>query len=612
MKKYLNSKLVVTSSLVLMFGLAACSDSDNDANTNTSENEGEQTGDSETMYREDGVYSIDMFSSTIEPEGEAVGGVLNYALSSDTPIAGTLNPIWSSGVPDREATDWFYGAMFTLDETYTYSNEKLTSVELNDEGNVVNIKFNEKATWHDGEPLTMDDYLYAYEIIAHPDYTGVRFTSTLRDIEGIMDYHNGDSDTISGINVISDEEIEITFNDASPAIMASGLWSSPLPRHVFEQYDIAEMEEVSEVRENPIGFGPYIVDTITPGESVTYTKNEDYWDGEPKLDGVTFQVVNPSVVAQSLRSGEIDMVTFPESQFHENAELDNVHWLGRVGPSYSYVGFKLGTWDSENGMVDTDPDAKMSDVNLRKAMAMAVDWNEIGDQIYNGLRWNATSVIPPFHSFYHDDSNEGIPFDPEEAKRILDEAGYELNGDYRQTPEGEELVINYASMSGDQTNELLANQNIQAWNDIGLDVQLVDGALMEFNSFYDRVGQNGDDDPAIDIYAGAWSVGTDPDPSGIWGPDQLFNFTRYSSDELTDIFERGNSEEAVDLDYRQNVYNEFQEYFNEVVPAFPTVYRAEIVALNKRVSGYSQDNFNPNLSFHTIQLNSEEPYVHGQ
>ena len=71
------------------------------------------------------------------------------------------------------------------------------------------------------------------------------------------------------------------------------------------------MKDISsspEVRQKPIGFGPFKVDTIVPGESVTYTKNEDYWRGAPKLDKVTLKVINPNVVVQSLEKGEVDTV----------------------------------------------------------------------------------------------------------------------------------------------------------------------------------------------------------------------------------------------------------------------------------------------------------------
>ena len=64
-------------------------------------------------------------------------------------------------------------------------------------------------------------------------------------------------------------------------------------------------------------------------------------------------------------------------------------------------------------------------------------------------------------------------------------------------------------MSGGETAEPIANWYIQNWEDVGIKVQLLDGRLHEFNSFYDMVEA---DDPKIDIYQGAWGTGSDPDP----------------------------------------------------------------------------------------------------
>ena len=64
-------------------------------------------------------------------------------------------------------------------------------------------------------------------------------------------------------------------------------------------------------------------------------------------------------------------------------------------------------------------------------------------------------------------------------------------------------------MSGGETAEPIANWYIQNWADVGIKVQLLDGRLHEFNSFYDMVEA---DDPKIDIYQGAWGTGSDPDP----------------------------------------------------------------------------------------------------
>src|SRR5699024_9341556 len=125
------------------------------------------------------------------------------------------------------------------------------------------------------------------------------------------------------------------------------------------------------VRVNPIGYGPYKVDSIVPGESVTMVRNDDYWRGTPELDGVTVRVVNPNVVVQSLQRGDVDVVSsFPTDQYADNKDMSNVEFLGMVDVAYTYIGFKLGRW--EDGEVVMDPDMKMSDVNLRRAMWHAV------------------------------------------------------------------------------------------------------------------------------------------------------------------------------------------------------------------------------------------------
>jgi peptide/nickel transport system substrate-binding protein len=369
------------------------------------------------------------------------------------------------------------------------------------------------------------------------------------------------------------------------------------------------MSSSDAVRKNPIGFGPFKVESIVPGESVVYSKNEDYWRGEPKLDEVVLKVINPNVVVQALETGEVDTVdSFPVNQYPDNADMSNVEFLGLVDRAYTYIGFKLGTW--RDGEVAPDPDAKMGDVNLRKAMWHAVDNKTVGERFYHGLRWNATTLIPPSHPEFHDATNPGLTYDPERAKELLDEAGFiDVDGDgIREDKEGNEFVINFASMSGDDIAEPLTQYYIQAWEQVGLKVELLDGRLQEFNAFYDRVGQNGDDDPAIDIYQGAWGVGIDVDPTGLYGRDAIFNFTRYASEENDRLLAAGVSEEAFDVKKRQDIYNEWQQLMVDEVPVFPTLYRAAVVPVNNRVVNYSIGD-GTDMYLHEIAVTAEEPFV---
>jgi peptide/nickel transport system substrate-binding protein len=304
--------------------------------------------------------------------------------------------------------------------------------------------------------------------------------------------------------------------------------------------------------------GPYKVDSITPGEAVVMSKYEDYWRGEPNLDGVELTVVSPSSIANALETGEVDVaINFPTDQYPDVEGMEGVEWLANIEGAYTYIGFKLGEWNEDEGRVDYKPEEmKMGDKELRRAMWHAMDNDAVGERFYNGLRWKATSLITPYHANWHDDSLEVPEYDPEQANQILDEAGYEdTDGDgFRETPDGEPLEINFASMSGGDTAEPLANYYIQSWKDIGLNVQLTNGRLIEFNTFYDMVEN---DDPEVDIYQGAWGVGSDVDPYGLYGPDVPFNYPRYATEESTQLMEEGNSPEAFDVEQRQEIYNEW-------------------------------------------------------
>src|SRR5699024_8055004 len=300
---------------------------------------------------------------------------------------------------------------------------------------------------------------------------------------------------------------------------------------------------------------------------------------------------------------------FPAGQFADNADMSNVEFLGAIDLYYAYIGFKLGTWDAEKGEVATDLDGmKMGDINLRKAMAHAIDTEAVGEKLYNGLRWKATTFIPPSHPEYHDDENPGHVYDVDKANEILDEAGYEWaeGEEFRTDPDGNELVMNFASMSGDEIAEPLADFYIQSWHEVGLNVQLLEGKLHEFNSFYERVGETGEDDPKIDIFAGAWGVGSDVDPRGLYGRDAMFNFSRYSSEENDKILADGVSEEAFDTKYRQEVYKEWQQLMLDEVPVIPTLYALEIVPVNNRVINWSLDAAEK-MYCYEVAVTQEEP-----
>ena len=247
----------------------------------------------------------------------------------------------------------------------------------------------------------------------------------------------------------------------------------------------------------------------------------------------------------------------------------------------------------------------MADVKLRQAMGYALDNNAVGEKFYQGLRRNATQLMIPAFKEYYDDSLKGYTYDLEKAKKLLDEAGYkDTNGDgIREDKNGKPLKIKFASMSGGATAEPIANYYIQQWKQIGLDVELTNGRLIEFNSFYDKLDA---DDPEIDVYMGGWGTGSNPNPTGLYGRKAQYNFSRFATPELDAIFDKINSYEAVDKEYRAKAYKEFANYMFENAPVIPTLFRKNITAVNNRVKKYD---ITPGTDFTNsdIEVTAKEP-----
>ena len=587
--------LLVGLMLALSVFLAACSGKDDGDTAGEKDKEKDKekvTEEGEDPEEDEGdelVFPLDASNT----DAVVADGELTYAMVSDTPFEGTLNKVFYSGAPDAEVMEFFEEDLLATDGDYIITNEGAAEFELGEDNKSITLTIRDGVKWHDGEDVKASDLLYAYQLLGHPDYIGDRYTFTISNVAGMPEYHKGETDEISGIEVSEDEKsITINYDIASPSIM-SGVWTAAVPRHhvgdvMKDEVTIEDLVASDKIRVEPIGFGPYKVAKIVPGESVQYERFDDYWRGEPAVKSVILKVVNTSSIVKSVQSGDADVAVIPADQYLNVKDLGNIELLAKVDLAYTYIGFKLGKWDGKKKENITDPDSKLADKRVRQAMWHAMDNDVIGEEMYHGLRFPATTLIIPVFESFHDESNPGRGYDPEKANELLDEAGFtEKDADgFRKDADGNEFVLNFASMEGGEVAEPIAEWYIQNWEAVGIKVQLVDGRLHEFNSFYDMLKT---DDPKIDIYQGAWGTGSDPDPEGLYGRTAEFNYTRFTSEENDRLLAEGTSEKSFDLEYRKDIYNEWQELMVEDVPVAPTVYRYELTAVNNRVTNYSID-----------------------
>lgn len=599
-------KWAVASSLALssMLVLAACGDEEETTNegTDTEENTNEETDEGSTDI------GSTLGTDTTNADEAIEGGTLKVALVAQSPFQGIFSwTLYEDGY-DADLMEYTTNAIFETDGDFLATDEGIASMSVDEEAKVVTIKIREGVKWSDGEPLKIEDLMLPYEIIGHPDYTGVRYDADFKNIVGAEEYNAGTADTISGITKVDETTMTIALKEVSPAIasIGAGIWGYAEPSHIIKDIPVAELVEHDAVRLNPVTLGPFKINKIVPGESVEYVKNEHYWKGEPKLDGVVVKVVPSSSAAVALQNGEYDMaVGFGATQYDQIESLENIEILAREELAYTYLGFKLGKMDTEAGQVVMDPNAKMADKNLRKAMGYALNIEEVSDVYYYGLRSRANSFIPPVFASFHNADLPGYTYDPEKAMELLDEAGYvDKDGDgIREDKEGNPLEIRLATMSGDDIAEQITQYWLQNWADVGLNVTLTTGRSIEFNAFYDKVQA---DDPEIDIFMGAWGTGTNPSPMGLYSNDAAFNFSRFATEESQELLVAIDSPEAFDTDFRKEKLLAWEELMAEEAPVIPMNNRLEITPVNKRVKNFSID-YTSDLGLEDVQLTADAP-----
>ncbi|MER2076804.1 oligopeptide ABC transporter substrate-binding protein [Psychrobacillus psychrotolerans] len=611
----MNKKLLALLALLLtmMLVLAACNSDEDTSKPADEPDKTEDGGEKEDDGAEENAEepaSDDLFSVVLDNEGEAIkGGTLQVALVNDSPFQGIFSYTLYEDAYDSEIMAYSSNVLFDTDGDFLISDGGIATLDVDEASNKATIKIQDGVKWSDGEPLKIEDLIQPYLIIGHPDYAGVRYDSDFQNIVGAVEYHDGKADTISGLKKVDETTLEISFNKVSPAIYSGGdgLWFYAEPSHIVKDIPVAELLESDAVRKNPVTLGAFKFDKIVPGETVQFVRNDNYWKGQAKLDGVVIKTVPTASAAKALETGEYDLaLSFPTSAYENVKDLENISLLGRQELYYSYVGFKLGKYDYDASVAITnEEEAKMGDKVLRQAMGYALDIEQVNEVFYFDLRERANSLIPPVFKSFHDASIEGYNYDPEKAKKLLDDAGYkDTDGDgLREDPKGEKLSIKLAAMAGDETQEQVISYYLQNWDEVGLDVQLATGRLIEFNTFYDKVQA---DDPEIDVFMGAWGTGTNPSPAGLYSKTAVYNFSRYTSEDLEGLLTAIDSPEAIDGEFRAKKFREWQEYMQDVSAVIPMQFRYELLPINNRVKNWDFG-YDTDFDYIDIELVADTP-----
>ena len=520
------------------------------------------------------------------------GGTIKVAEVTNTPFTGVFNEELQMDQPSADVSSPGQESLFDTDNHYKINDKGPATLKLDRKANTATITVKKGVKWSDGKQVTAKDVEFAYEIIANKATNSQRYASQFNIINGMKEYHEGKAKTISGIEMPDGPDgrvVVLHCKELKPGMYYSGngyIWESAAPYHYLKDIPFAKLESSDKLRKKPLFFGPYKLEKIVRGQSVTWVPNKYYWRGQPKLDKIVYQVVSPNSASQAIKNHKFDITRVTNSQWKEVKDTKDVTFVAKIPLYYSYLAFKVGKWDNKKSKNVMNPHAKMNNKSLRQAMAYAMNTDAVYKHYTDGLSFQIPTLIPAQFGDYFNKNIKGYTYNLKKANQILDKAGYKKKGKWRVQPNGKPLTIHFMAMSGTSIQQPIMQNYIEQWNKIGLNVKLVGGRLTEFNSFYDKVQH---DSPDVDMFMAAWGLSTEPSQEQMYGEGTMSNYSRFVTPENTKLIKEMDSQKAFNHEYRVNKFHEWQKYMFDQAFVVPVFNAYQIDAVNSKLTGYSQN-----------------------
>ena len=518
------------------------------------------------------------------------GGTIKVALETDTPFTGIFSPELATTSDDASVAGPGDEELFDTDNQYKINDKGPATLKLDRNAKTATITVKKGVKWSDGEQVNAKDIEYSYEILANKKTASQRYNSQFENIPGMKEYHDGKAKTISGIEMPQGEKgrtVVIHFKELKPGMYYSGngyFWESAAPYHYLKNVPFNKLQSSDQIRQKPLYFGPFKVQKIVRGQSVTWVPNKYYWRGRPKLNKIVIQVVSPNSASQSIKSHKFDIAAVRNSQWDQVKNTKNVNFVAQIPLSYNYLGFKVGKWDAKQNKNVMDPKSKMANKSLRQAIGYAMNVSAVDKRYTQGLSFQVPTLIPAQFGDYFNKDVKGYNYDLKKANSLLDKAGYKKKGKWRVQPNGKPLTIHFLAMSGSSIQDPIIQNYLQQWHKIGLNVKLTGGRLTEANSFYDKVQH---DDPSVDMFDGGWSLASEPSPKNMYDESTPSNYERFVTPENTKLLNEIDSQKAFNHKYRVQKFHEWQQYMFDQAYVIPTDNAYSISAVNSKLTGYS-------------------------
>jgi peptide/nickel transport system substrate-binding protein len=470
-------------------------------------------------------------SGAVAEDSPRKGGTLITVMATNVR---NLNPAVQSGIVTGYPGAQLFAAPLRYDEDWTPQPYLAKSWDVSADGLTVTLNLVDNAVFHDGTPITSEDVAFSVDTIkAHHPFKSM--------FEPVVSVDTPDAHTAV-----------LNLSKPHPALMLamSGQLMAIIPKHIYG--DGQDPKTHPRNTENVVGSGPFKLVEYKSGEHVILERFDDFFiEGRPYLDKVVMRIItDPAARAIAYENGEIHMGAF-ESLPRIINRLKEVDSLTVTDEGYGGIGPL--DWLAMN-----TTKGPLADVNVRKAIAYAVDKNFILNALMQGTASDSKTGIHPDSPFYNANV-EGYDLDLDKSRALLDAAGYPMQGDSRFS-----LTIDFGWPGVKPQVEYVK----AALKKVGIDVEVRASAdfptwaarmgEMDFDMSWDTVFNWGD--PVIGVHR---TYSSDNIAKGVWSNTQGYSNARV--DELIAMA-------AVEKDpaKRTALYAEFQEIIADELPVYHT------------------------------------------
>jgi len=328
----------------------------------------------------------------------------------------TLNPAYAFQSESYTIFHLIYSTLTTQATDGSYAGVLAKDWSVSDDGLTWTYHLKDGFKWHNGEPLTADQIVWAINaIMSNPDGWATLANYTAGFVEVVAP---------DPATVMIATEYPIANMDYRTSFL-----------YIFYQPDFEKFTTAEDLQnfgnDAPIGTGPFMLKTYDKDTGVALLDaNKDYVDGAPKIAGIIFQTFdNTDAMVQALKVGDIDMLTnVPASAFATVQGFENVKATA-IDNTYFYE-LIINSVDPNNDPAPTGHPA-LADPVVRLAIAHAINKQDFVDIVFQGLAEPGDTIIGPAMGggFWHNPNIVDTPFDIAEANRVLEEAGYVLGSD---------------------------------------------------------------------------------------------------------------------------------------------------------------------------------------